>query len=167
MGIRTIADFPRNEPGLVDRFLGTQYDVVRAIYEQLDILIQIPELMTAAQNLQNEIQNSIEQYTNDSQAIQNAIAQVQAMTNTAYGTNKLYANIVTGLLNTNFGDFFTVPDPKGSPYFATLYQNINGNPVEYGKIPSFNLFMNIPTVPTQGNMFVNNGGVLMLNGNYS
>lgn len=35
---RSVADFPRNEPGLVDRFIGTAYDVVAAVGQNLDEL---------------------------------------------------------------------------------------------------------------------------------
>ena len=33
---RTMTDFPRNEAGLVDEFLGTAYDVVKAVYDNLE-----------------------------------------------------------------------------------------------------------------------------------
>lgn len=38
MGIRTISDQVRNEPGLVDRYIGSAYDVVKAVYDNLDKL---------------------------------------------------------------------------------------------------------------------------------
>lgn len=36
--MRTVTDFPRNEPGLVDRFLGTAFDVVYGVYQHIDQL---------------------------------------------------------------------------------------------------------------------------------
>lgn len=48
---RTITDFPRNEAGLVDEFIGTAYDTVKAVYDALpeirelyEIADEIPEL---------------------------------------------------------------------------------------------------------------------------
>lgn len=35
---RSIADFPRNEAGLVDEFIGTAYDVVKGVYDNLDAI---------------------------------------------------------------------------------------------------------------------------------
>lgn len=48
---RPTTDCPRNEPGLVDKFLGTSYDVVKGVYDNLEelarldaIVADIPEL---------------------------------------------------------------------------------------------------------------------------
>jgi hypothetical protein len=48
---RPISDFPRNEAGLVDNFIGTAYDTVKAVYDALpeirelhDIVEEIPQL---------------------------------------------------------------------------------------------------------------------------
>lgn len=35
MGIRTIADYTRNEAGLVDRYIGSAFDVVKSVYDNL------------------------------------------------------------------------------------------------------------------------------------
>ena len=40
---RPITDFPRNEPGLVDNFLGTSYDVVKDVYLNLDSVVKVSE----------------------------------------------------------------------------------------------------------------------------
>lgn len=49
--MRTMTDFPRNEAGLVDEFLGTAYDTVKAVYDNLekfqalyDVLEEIDDL---------------------------------------------------------------------------------------------------------------------------
>lgn len=48
---RSIADFPRNEAGLVDEFIGTAYDTVKSVHDNLpeiqrldDVLAEIPNL---------------------------------------------------------------------------------------------------------------------------
>lgn len=38
---RSILDFPRNEAGLVDEFIGTAYDAMYAIYQNLDALLNV------------------------------------------------------------------------------------------------------------------------------
>lgn len=38
---RSIVDFPRNEAGLVDEFIGTAYDAMYAIYQNLDALLNV------------------------------------------------------------------------------------------------------------------------------
>ena len=38
---RSILDFPRNEAGLVDEFIGTAYDAMYAIYQNLDALLAV------------------------------------------------------------------------------------------------------------------------------
>ena len=43
MSIRSMTDFPRNEQGLVDNFIGSAYDVVKGVYEALPELNQIYE----------------------------------------------------------------------------------------------------------------------------
>lgn len=40
---RPITDFPRNEPGLVDNFIGTSYDVVKDVYLNLDSVVKVSE----------------------------------------------------------------------------------------------------------------------------
>lgn len=48
---RTMLDFPRNEAGLVDEFIGTAYDVVKGVYDNMDelevlhdIVVELPTL---------------------------------------------------------------------------------------------------------------------------
>lgn len=51
---RSIVDFPRSEAGLVDNFLGTSYDVVKAVYIALPVLTDlhtlIPSILQSVQN---------------------------------------------------------------------------------------------------------------------
>lgn len=48
---RTIADFPRNEAGLVDEFIGTAYDVVKAVYDALPEINEFNETVADIPNL--------------------------------------------------------------------------------------------------------------------
>lgn len=41
---RTMLDFPRNEAGLVDEFIGTAYDTVKAVYDNLDEIRELHEI---------------------------------------------------------------------------------------------------------------------------
>lgn len=51
---RSIVDFPRSEAGLVDNFLGTSYDVVKAVYIALPVLTDlhtlIPSILQSVQD---------------------------------------------------------------------------------------------------------------------
>lgn len=51
---RTILDYPRNEAGLVDEFIGTAYDAMYALYENLDALVNmslnIDQVLKAAED---------------------------------------------------------------------------------------------------------------------
>lgn len=44
MSIRSMTDFPRNEQGLVDNFIGTAYDVVKAVYVALPEINELHEI---------------------------------------------------------------------------------------------------------------------------
>ncbi len=41
MGVRTVSDITRNEAGLVDQYIGSAYDIVKAVYDNLDQLTLI------------------------------------------------------------------------------------------------------------------------------
>lgn len=48
---RSITDFPRNEAGLVDDFIGTAYDVVKGVYDALPELTDLSEQIDQIPNL--------------------------------------------------------------------------------------------------------------------
>lgn len=47
---RSIVDFPRNEAGLVDEFIGTAFDIVYAVYQNLDSILSVNEDVLEAIN---------------------------------------------------------------------------------------------------------------------
>lgn len=55
---RSILDFPRNEAGLVDEFIGTAYDAMYAIYQNLDALLNVNLNTEAALNAAAEAKES-------------------------------------------------------------------------------------------------------------
>lgn len=59
---RLITDFPRNEPGLVDNFLGTSYDVVKEVYLNLE---NLKEILEAIRNLSKYVDKKVEITVNE------------------------------------------------------------------------------------------------------
>lgn len=58
MAIRTFLDLPRNEAGLVDRFLGTAYDNVKLVAQNIDAIKAVPSELSQIQGLESNISNS-------------------------------------------------------------------------------------------------------------
>lgn len=61
--IRTACDYPRNESGLVGQFLGTAYDVVKNVYDNLDEIKRLDgvldEIEDVAENVSREVINEL------------------------------------------------------------------------------------------------------------
>ena len=57
MGKRTVTDYPRNEAGLVDEFIGTAYDVVKGVYDNLD---QIQTVYEAIETIDTLAEDAVE-----------------------------------------------------------------------------------------------------------
>lgn len=55
MGKRSITDFPRNEVGYVDEFIGTAYDVVKAVYDNLPQILHLAGVFTEVPDLANRL----------------------------------------------------------------------------------------------------------------
>jgi len=109
MGNRPFADFPRNEPGLVDRFLGTAYDVVKEVYDNLDAFKDLHEVLGQIEDLANikveeamipvriELQGYLNQALAAQQAAEAARDAAIAAANRANTINRLYwFNFVEG-----------------------------------------------------------------------
>lgn len=58
---RPFLDFPRNEAGLVDKFIGTAYDVVKGVYDNLDIIEGVFEVVEEIPELaQKSVDDALE-----------------------------------------------------------------------------------------------------------
>lgn len=76
MSIRSMTDFPRNEQGLVDNFIGSAYDVVKGVYEALPELGQIYEQIDQIPEL---AENAVEEAMVPARTeIQTGVAQSEA-----------------------------------------------------------------------------------------
>ncbi|MNO13167.1 GDSL-like Lipase/Acylhydrolase [compost metagenome] len=53
--IRTVGDFPRNEPGLVDKFLGTSYDKVRNVSDNMDEIGRLDDVLAEIPTLAEQV----------------------------------------------------------------------------------------------------------------
>lgn len=143
MGIRNIGDLPRNEPGLVDEFLGTSYDVVKKVYENLNVLTGLPSLAVQIAKDQQIIESNLatidEKVADAATSATNADASAKAAAQSASSASslsKVYASVGAGLADTTDGQFFAVPDPSGGEVYSTLYQNQGGNAVAINQYPS-------------------------------
>lgn len=59
--IRTVGDFPRNEPGLVDKFLGTAYDTVKKVADNMEELGRLDDVLAEIPTLaQTSVDNALE-----------------------------------------------------------------------------------------------------------
>lgn len=52
---RPVTDFPRNEPGLVDKFIGTAYDVVKEVYLNLEEIDKVTKELDTISSVHSEI----------------------------------------------------------------------------------------------------------------
>ena len=106
--IRTVGDFPRNEPGLVDKFLGTAYDHVRNVSDNMeelgrldDVLAEIPTLAEQVTEetinaKMPEIQAEVDQRIDASMGqIDSKVTQAGASASAAAGSANAAANSVT------------------------------------------------------------------------
>ena len=89
MPIRTVADLPRNEPGLVDKYIGTAYDVVLAVYNDLPTINAVGEVAKEILAAQAEIEGYLtqaQQYANTAQtSASEAAASAKAAADSASG----------------------------------------------------------------------------------
>lgn len=143
MSIRSVGDLPRNEPGLVDKFLGTSYDVVKKVYDDLAVLNAIPSLAQEVAANKEDVDAKAAQVAEDATAVSTDRAAAEKAANSAEQSamvaqiaGHLYANETDGLANTANGDYFVVAGPNGGEVFSTLYQNVNGSPNIINTYPS-------------------------------
>lgn len=130
MSIRTIGDPVRNEPGFVDKFIGTDFDIVYAVYQQLN------DIKTVAANL-----NQIETYSSQLAQLNSLISSfensINDFKNLNYLVDNIYPDLQTGLNEVPINGYFIVIAPTTSPNdLGYIYLNQNGSGVLVKTIPS-------------------------------
>ena len=109
---RSYADFPRNEPGLVDNFLGTAYDVVKRVADNLPAFQNLDKILAEIDDL---AEATIEAYMIPVRAeMQALLAQAQAAAAEASKINTFYPFVFDGVTLT-----YDIREISGSPDTTT------------------------------------------------